>query len=286
MKWTKPILFAALAVLLLNACNRDDQTAGDANGAGATEPNLTSEAAVDPNVVATVFGKPISKEIFDAFVKTRHQHDHEPGEEEREALLTQFADLFVLTEGRELTPPANADQLSGADLELATLYTGVQAAVADWQQQHVVDDEDVRERYQAYTGSAVIRDYKLRHLNPVNAVEAGKLFDRLSDGAGFDQLEAELVAANGPLAAGDLGWIPTDALTGDMLTTIDNTPLPGFTAPLASEHGGHVLLIEAVRDVAPPAYDDIAEELRAGIAQQRFQEYVAQRRDAANITLY
>ncbi len=279
-KWT---VIALLSLVV--ACSNDDE-ATQPTPVGASGDPSGSAVALSGDTIATVFGQPVTKTVFDAYRATRGQHEGEVDEAHRQQELSQFLDLFVISGGEPGELPPEASGLTGGDLELAQLYAGVQQAIERWQSDNPVEDAAVRQRYDAIANSAaVVRDYKLRHLNVADLAHAGRLQVALNEGKSFAQVEAELAEQSGPTAAGDLGWVPTEALTEPLVNNIESASDLGITEPVGSEQGAHIFLVEAARDIAPPTYEEIAEELRGSIAQQRFYQFVERRRAEANIQI-
>ncbi len=273
---------ALIAVALLAGCG--DQPDSSAAQAAPDAPEIS--AAERASAVAIVFGEAVPVRLLDAFMQTRHgaANSAEVDDTRRREAVIELTDLLILGRNQTVTLPEEATQeLSGVDLELATVYAAAQQGVVTWQTSNPISDQDARERYDAAMQAATVtRDYKLRHLTVTDEQAAGVLFDQLAAGERFDALELSVKAENGAAAAGELGWIPTDALLEDMLTAIEQAD-GSYTTPVKSDYGAHLFRIEGVREVAPPEFAAVAERIKQQIAGERFQTFLGAQREAAQI---
>ena len=55
------------------------------------------------------------------------------------------------------------------------------------------------------------------------------------------------------------------------------------TEPVQSQFGWHVIKLEDTRDLAPPGYDDVKEQLAPLVKQGRFQTYLDELQQKAKV---
>lgn len=88
MNNNRAILLILMGCFLL-ACGKDDAT-----------PNLDRTepvSAVPAGTIATVFGKPISRDVFEAYRATLSQSEGAVDDTRRQQQLAQFLDLLVIS---------------------------------------------------------------------------------------------------------------------------------------------------------------------------------------------
>ena len=136
-----------------------------------------------------------------------------------------------------------------------------------------------------YESRAAGEEVRARHILVESEAEALALVERLGRGEDFAALARE--ASIGPSAGrgGDLGWFGR----GDMVTSFSDAAFalePGeVSAPVESPYGWHVILTEEMRSRPTPGFDEVADDLRAGLAQEAGFAEVERLRRASRIEI-
>jgi peptidyl-prolyl cis-trans isomerase C len=148
-----------------------------------------------------------------------------------------------------------------------------------------LSDEALRARYQADIGSKPgEEEVHARHILVASEDQAKKIIEQLKKGADFAKLAKELSSDPGAQQGGDLGWFKK----GDMVpefSAVAFTLKPGqFTdAPVHTQFGWHVILVEEVRTAPPPDFTEAREQVRQAAIQDGVQKAVEKARQGLNI---
>jgi peptidyl-prolyl cis-trans isomerase C len=247
-------------------------------------------APTDPNaVVATVNGRVITEaDLALAMLDLRQQFGRLPPEQWRAASLSAMIEIRVLAgkaeaDGLGKSVDEDADfQRRVAFLRDRTLHTKLVAAEVDAK----ISEDDIRARYdQEIAAMPPVNEVHARHILVETKEAAEGIIKELDGGANFEQLaNTHTTDPSGKTSGGDLGYFRA----GQMVPEFEKAAFalnPGeYTKePVQSSFGFHIIKSEDKRIVQPPAYEQVKDNVRSLLVQDRYLPLLSGLRAAATV---
>jgi peptidyl-prolyl cis-trans isomerase C len=241
---------------------------------------LATPLLAQETVVATVNGKPVTQSEVEGYL---NQHNLPPQEKERamseviaRELVYQDAVAKKLAEKpavRERLEELRRQVLLGAALEQALL-------------ENPVTDEDLRKAYEEGVAQFQATEYKARHILLENEAEAKAVIEQLEKGADFAKLAIDKSTDPAGRNGGDLGWFAPQQMVPPFADALGTLKKGEHTkAPVQTQFGWHVILLEDTREAEPPALDQVREKLTEALRQQHVAKYVERLREKAKVEI-
>jgi peptidyl-prolyl cis-trans isomerase C len=213
--------------------------------AGCTKADTPAEATAKP--VAVVNGTPISRDVWDLYVKTRHQ-GNTPG---------------------DLT----AEEQNAALDELVKMYVGAQEA----EKQKLGEGEpNARLELVGKSARAELLFKKFTEgKEPTEEAKAKELIAQLDKGGNFEQLAKDNSKDGSATEGGDLGWFNANQMVKPFSDAVQQLEPGKYTAaPVKSEFGWHVIKLEEKRASAPPPFESVKAQLGPLVNQKKFEAHL------------
>jgi peptidyl-prolyl cis-trans isomerase C len=133
-----------------------------------------------------------------------------------------------------------------------------------------ITDEDLQAEYDAQFAAAdPVEEFNASHILVETEEEAQALIDALADGADFAELAAEnSIGPSGP-NGGQLGWFTAGMMVPEFETAVFELEAGEVSVPVQTQFGWHVILLNEVREQAPPTLDQVRAELVEGLRRAR-----------------
>lgn len=272
MKLQKRILSVACAAIL-------------AGCAGPTEPTVEENWLGDASV-GTINGVEVPESLFRRLGLNAIQKsvdDMTP--EERSAVLEQLVAIQLAANDGE-RQELDHERTIAADLELQRLQVLASAAVERYIENNPPGEAELRELYEQRTANLSGTEYKARHILVETESEAAELIDQLDAGSDFAALAEEF--STGPTGpnGGDLGWFGPDRMVAPFSNAVQELAVGEYTAaPVQTQFGWHVILLEETRDQQPPGIESMRVELTTLAQREKVQSYLQGLRDAAEVSV-
>ena len=131
-------------------------------------------------------------------------------------------------------------------------------------------DDAIRARYERdMAGKPGESEVHARHILVADEETANKVIAELKGGADFAELAKKYSTDPGAQSGGDLGFFKK----GDMLPEFSSAAFalkPGETTqtPVKTRFGWHVIQVQDVRTAAPPAYEQVRDQIRQSLIQE------------------
>ncbi len=265
-----PFIGAAIAVSLLFA----------ASAALAEDDDSASTPA---NAVATVNGKPISKDALHSLtseIEKQNNNEKVPEDKVVESLISRE----LLRQEAERKNLQKTPIIQGR-LENVTRDVLAQAAAENYRKSVTVTDEEARKEYDAKLAGADLTEFKARHILLETEQQANDVLASLKKGAKFADLAKKL--SKDPSAkqnGGDLGWFNPQQMVPEFSTAVASLK-NGETAsaPIQSKFGWHVIKREDSRKQEPPTFESIKDQISNMLVAQKLQQHVEELKKAAKI---
>ncbi|MBS1214016.1 MAG: peptidyl-prolyl cis-trans isomerase family protein, partial [Proteobacteria bacterium] len=264
----------------------------DNAGSGKQQPSPASTAkpsqAAAPapkaeDVVATVNGKPISKESV-AIMTSEIEQRRGPNSAPQDKIVDELISRELLRQEAEKQNLA-AEPSNAARLENTQRIMLSQMAAENFIKNVAVTDEDLKKEYDQRVAAMKRTEYKARHILVEKEAEAKDIIAKLQKGAKFADLAKKLSKDPGSKEnGGDLGWFSPQQMVPPFSEAVAKLKNGETTAaPVQSQFGWHVILREDEREQAPPPFDQVKEQIKSMMQTQKLQQHIADLKTAAKI---
>lgn len=254
------LMVSAVSMLALGAC---------------TPPDAAKSAGNDKAVVAaTVNGTAINENRVEMMAKQRGGQGHADTPEMRKGIIEHLAMQFLIAqEARKKSldkTPEVADQL-----DLAQQSILANAFIQDYMKNTPVNDDMLKAEYEKVKGQMSGNEYKARHILVEKEAEAKDIIAKLkSNPKAFEALAKDKSKDPGSKAnGGDLGWFDPRGMVPEFGDAVAKLQKGKFTdAPVKSQFGYHVILLEDSRAKQLPPLEQIKAPLTQQVQQQNLKK--------------
>jgi len=273
--WTRMSVAAAAAVLLT----------GCGKGQTAVTPTSAPVPATPP--VAVVDGTPISHASYDFYIKSLLQG--KPATE-----LTPEQKAQVLDELVSMQLIGHQAQKDGLDKDadvIAKMDVTRMRLLADAESQKYLKgkeatDAELHAEYDSAVAAMDKTEYHARHilLAAKDKDLADQLIKRIKGGAKFDAIAKANSIDGSKTNGGDLGWFKPAGMVKPFSDAVKLLKKGEMTsAPVQTQFGWHIIKLDDTRDVAPPPFDQVKEQVGNRVMQKKLQSYVDELKKTAKI---
>ena len=239
----------------------------------------------DP-VVATVAGVEIrASELTLAEGDLDPQFARLPDEQRRVAALAAVIDIKTLArkaEAEKLDQTEEFKRLMAFQRDRALHNAIFKSTVVD-----PVSDADLKARFEKeIAATPPEEEISARHILLKTEEEAKAAIVELDGGKDFAELAKE--KSTGPSAAqgGDLGFFTKGRMVPEF-EAVAFTLKDGEYAkePVKTQFGWHVIKVEERRETAPPAFEDVADQVRQVVMRERYGDLIKEARSETEINV-
>ena len=283
MNYRKPAALLA-TVLLISGCDQL-QTSLQGDRTGATDAgSTTSESTPGGEVLATVNGAVITQDVLDIYVKSRKpQTGGNDADTQKTALNELIALELMRQEGDRNGAASRPLVVALLNQQRRTAVAG--AAISDFIKANQASDEEAQKIYDEKMGSAK-QEYNARHVLVETREEAVVVIESLDNGADFSEVATEKSTGPSGKSGGKLGWFaPGQMVKPFSDATAELEPGTYTKEPVETQFGWHVIMLDEVRDITPPPFDDVKERLKMLLANQKLQTHIQEMRASADIQI-
>ena len=194
--------------------------------------------------------------------------------DERETLLEELTDIYLLTTQKEVDAIKNEPQIA-AQIELQRRGILAQAVAGRFFAGANVTDEQIAAEYESQRALAPPMQFKARHILVESQGEATEIIASLDDGEDFVELaKTRSTGPSGP-NGGDLGWFSPNQMVAPFSNAVAALDDGAYTkSPVQTEFGWHVIMREESREAEAPPLDTVREEIQQVVQQRMFQEHL------------
>ncbi len=258
-------------------------------GASACSQNSSSSSnggALGPTSVATINGKPFPESVLRVYaLATEGRPLEELTPEVRERLLEDLIGVELLSQ------QADKDGLTGsrtvaAQVELQRLQLVARSQASSHLEKNPATEAEIRQIYGENLPRLSGEQYKTRHILVETEAEATSVIEQLR--AGQDFVALAQARADGPTGpnGGALDWLSTDSMPPAFAEAVRAMTVGSYSAaPVRTEYGFHVILLEETRKQEPPTLEELRSELVSAVERKKVEEYLKSLRDAATVSL-
>jgi peptidyl-prolyl cis-trans isomerase C len=258
------VLTAALTLglMTLAACQK--------SGEQAAAPAATPAA----NAVATIDGKPISSELFDAFSHARARKPaSELTAEQRKELLEQMINL-QLTADAAVKSGLDKQPDTAARVEISRLNVLADAALEEHLKGKEPTEQELRAEYETQVAAMPKLEYRARHILVATEAFGQTIIEKLHKGADFAEL-ARKESMDSKENGGELGWFSPQRMVPEFAAAVTALKKGEITQkPVKTQYGWHVIQLEDTRDVSAPDYEEVKSRLGQIVQNKKLQAYL------------
>lgn len=265
----------AATLLLLTAC-------GQAGTPGAAESGPS---------VATVNGQAVSASLFDLYIGTVTQQPAEnvPAEQKTE-LLDQLVAMRLAADAAQKAG-LDKDDAVLAQMELTRLNVLADAQFKKYLEDNPVTDAEVQAEYDTQVAAmpkAGGQEYNASHILVDSKTTADGIIAELKAGGDFAKIAQEKSKDGSKDNGGNLGWFTPETMVKPFSDAVVALEKGKYTeAPVESQFGWHVILLNDSRvgapPPAPPALADVRDRVVQLVQQKKLRTYLDDLRKAADI---
>lgn len=225
--------------------------------------------------VASVNGKPVSRAQVDFIVKEQVRQGRKPSAEMLKGAREEAIRREALAQEarRKLGDPA---QLR-ARLEFMRNTALINALREDFFLNARPGEDEIKQAYeQAKTGIGD-RELLARHILVDSEAAAKRLIERLQKGESFDDLaRVHSLDASTAAEGGSFGWAAPGNFPPEFSAAVEKLAKGRFGAsPVKTAVGWHVVRLDEIRTVKPPAFEEARPRLAERIIEARWRQYIA-----------
>lgn len=162
--------------------------------------------------------------------------------------------------------------------DLARQNALIRDYVQDWTKSNAPTDDEMKQEYEKIKSTlSGQKEYHARHILLKTEQEAKAAISKLAKGAKFAELARKSLDPGSKDNGGDLGWTNPAMFVPPFSEAMTQLAKGKYTtAPVKTEYGFHVILLEDVRDIQAPPFDEIKPELQQRMQQTKWQAYIDQ----------
>jgi peptidyl-prolyl cis-trans isomerase C len=236
-----------------------------------TAPAKTQTAAAAASTSATKELYP--KQYFDYLLKERLAQGQPDSPELRAAVREELNTRELLVrEAKKKGLEKNPDVKNQMDLSGQTVL--VRAYVGDWLKANPVTDAQMHKEYDAIKAQMGDKEYKVKHILVEKEDEAKDTITALQKGEKFEKLAERSKDPGSKANGGDLDWNAPGNFVKPFSDAMVKLPKGKFTtAPVQTQFGWHVILVEDVRDAKIPSFEEVKPQLQQRLQGQALDMY-------------
>jgi peptidyl-prolyl cis-trans isomerase C len=259
-------------VLLMAACNKQQS---------AVPPPSDQPA---PVAVATVNGTPISKAEYDFYVKTLTQgKPMELSPDQKGQVLDELVGMELMA-----NQGLKAHLENEPDVAARLAVTRMRLLADAESQQYLKDkepsDADLHAEYDTAVGSLDKTEYHARHILVPTKDQAEALIKKIKGGAKFEDVAKANSIDGSKTNGGDLGWFTAARMVKPFSDAVKGLKKGEMTQePVQTQFGWHIIQLEDTREVTPPPFDQVKDQLKNRVLQKKLQAYVEDLKKSATI---
>lgn len=248
----------------------------------ATATSLVS--AADANkVIATINGTNITEGTLLRYADQRGLPPEMPKEQQRNILIEELINRELIYQnavsiGVDKTPAIQEE----VDYQRINIIAS--SMLNRSSDRFAVSDADLKKEFEARKEELGGKEFKARHILLETEADAKAVIAALDKGADFAKLAGEKSKGPSAVSGGDLGWFQPAQMVKPFSEAAAKLKKGKYTtAPVQTQFGWHVILLEDTRAVNPPKFEDIKEQIRVGLQNKMIEDYIGKLRKAAKI---
>ncbi len=129
-------------------------------------------------------------------------------------------------------------------------------------------------------------EIRARHILLDSRDDAEEVLNELEGGGNFEQLARDRSTGPSGPAGGDLGYFTRDAMVPAFAEAAFNLEVGDVSQPVETRFGWHVIKLEDRRETAPPALEEVRDEISRQLFTEAVQTMIEEERASTEVVLY
>ena len=273
--------------LLMTACNKGPQSETPAATPTTDTPAATTPApAPAPAPVATINGTAISRAEYETYLKSLLQGrpTTELTAEQRGQVLDEMISMELLA-NQATKDGLEKDPDIAARLQVVRMRVMADAESAKFLKGKEPTDAELHAEYDTAVAAMDKTEYHARHILVATKEQAEAAIKKIKGGAKFEDVAKAESTDGSKTNGGDLGWFTLARMAKPFGDAVKNLKKGEMTSqPVQTQFGWHVIKLEDTRQVAPPPFEQVKQQVSNGVIQKKLQAYVDGLKTSAKIT--
>ncbi len=148
----------------------------------------------------------------------------------------------------------------------------------------ITDDELLKRYKQEYGSDSQELEYNANHILLKTEEEAKEIIKQLDKGGDFEALAKVISTGPSGKNGGSLGWFKS----GDMVApffeaTTKLKPGSHSSAPVQTQFGWHVILLNETRKIEPPSFEAVKKQLSTKVASESIRDMIKALHEKSNV---
>ena len=260
MRQSHVLAIAATILLLAAGCTKTD-TAGAADAA--------------PKPVATVDGTKISQDVWNLYVKARHNGKaaEELTPQQRTETLDELIGMYAGAQEAKKQNLTTGEE--GARIELVNTSSMTELLFKKFVDGKEPTEEELKAEYDARVKELPNMEFRARHILVDDEAKAKDLIAQIDKGGSFEKLASENSKDGSAKEGGDLGWFMASQMVKPFADALQQLEVGKYTAtPVKSDFGWHIIKLEETRAATPPPYESVKAQLGPMVQQKKFEAHL------------
>jgi len=246
---------------------------------------LTSACTALAADLASVNGKPIKSSLVDFILKDAAAQGQKLDDNSKGLVVNRLiTQEVVIQEAQKAGLDKQADYLSRVELSSRELL--INAYLQDYLKKNPISEADMKAEYETLKQQMGTKEYSVRHIQVKTEQEAKDIIAQLGKGADFAKLAKEKSQDAGSKdKGGELDWFaPERAPVKSFNDAVTGLKKGEYTkTPVQTQYGWHVIKLVDVRDVQPPPYDKVKDNIQKSLQQRQVEKMVSDLRAKAKV---
>lgn len=234
-------------------------------------------------VVAVVNGKEITASMLQSYQKSRGFIDNISRKQQTQMMIEELINRELIYQDA-LNNGIDKRKEVQNQIDLLTKNVVAGAMLKNVTQAGHITDEELKKEYEKHKQEMITKEYKARHILVEKEDTAKNIVAKLDKGADFGELAKK--ESTGPSAThgGDLGWFKPGEMVKEFSDAVEKLDNGKYTkTPVKTQFGWHVILREDVRDIPPPPFEQMREQLKMRAQNIQIEQYIGSLRNKAKI---
>jgi len=264
--------------LLLSGALQSGAQAEDSKAAQTTAPQATA-----PQTLVTINGQAVTDIEVLAFNALQGGQNKLDSQQAQVQLLNQLVNTTLLAQEAKKNGIDKLPQVAAA-LKMADIQVLAEAEVNTYFEKHPVTDAEIKAAYDKKFTPENLQEYKVRHILVKEEKEANDIIDALAKGEDFVELAKKHSLDSSKDAGGELGWVGRNQVVkpfGDAMTGLKKGE--HSSKPVKTQFGWHVIDVEDIRIQEPPPLEQVKDQFKLQIQQQKLAQMVSELRNNAKV---
>ena len=234
-------------------------------------------------VIAVVNGNKITASMLKSYQQSRGFIDNISKKQQTQMMIEELINRELIYQDAVKN---GVDKNPGVEAQLAMLRRNVVAGamLKNVTEAAKISDEELKKEYDKRKSQMATKEYKARHILLEKEDAAKTVIKELEKGAKFAELAKKKSTGPSATHGGDLGWFKPGEMVKPFAEAVEKLKKGEYTkVPVKTDFGWHVILKEDSRDVPPPPYEQMREQLKMRVQNLQIENYIGSLRNKAKI---